>query len=87
LRDRDEEEIRGYRHALTWAHDQGAKIPVSEETIFQLHRMIRDEKLPDGRSKVRFRTVTAKDTPSCIQDLVEFYDDVIKERKVPCLSC
>ena len=67
LRDRDEEEIRGYRQALTWIHDQGAKIPVSEETILQLHRMTRGEiwdagkykekdgdiieKFPDGRSQ------------------------------------
>ncbi len=99
LRDRDEEEVRGYRQALTWIHDQGAKIPVSEETILQLHRMTRGEiwdagkykekdgdiieKFPDGRSRVRFRTVPAKDTPSCMKDLVEFYDDAIKDRKVP----
>lgn len=99
LRDRDEEEVRGYRQALTWIHDQGAKNPVSEETILQFHRMTRGEiwdagkykekdgdiieKFPDGRSRVRFRTVPAKDTPSCMKDLVEFYNDAIKGHKVP----
>ena len=99
LRDRDEEEVRGYRQALTWIHEQGEKIPISEETILQLHRMTRGEiwdagkykekdgdiieKFPDGRSRVRFKTVPAKDTPSCMKDLVEFYDDAIKDRKIP----
>lgn len=40
LRNRDEEEVRGYRQALTWIHDKGAKIPVTEETILQLHRTL-----------------------------------------------
>src|SRR5712691_63038 len=32
LRDRGEEEVRGYRDALELIHDQGASLPVSEET-------------------------------------------------------
>ena len=28
LRDRDEEEVRGYRQALTLIHDQGAALPI-----------------------------------------------------------
>lgn len=99
LRDRDEEEVRGYRQALTWIHDQGAKTPVSGETVLQLHRMTRGEiwdagkykekdgdiieKLPDGRSRVRSRTVPAKDTPSYMKDLVELYDDAVNDRKIP----
>lgn len=99
LRDRDEEEVRGYRQALTWIHEQGEKIPISEETILQLHRMTRGEiwdagkykekdgdiieKFPDGRSRVRFKTVPVKDTPICMRDLVELYDDAVKDRKVP----
>src|SRR5437867_9222482 len=31
LRDRDEEEVRGYRDALKHTHEQGAKLSVSEE--------------------------------------------------------
>lgn len=101
LRDRDEEEVRGYWQALTWIHEQGEKIPISEETILQLHRMTRGEiwdagrykekdgdiieKFPDGRSRVRFKTVPAKDTPICMWDLVALYDDAVKDRKVPSL--
>ena len=102
LRDRDEEEFRGYRQALTLIHEQGAKLPVSEETILKLHRLTRGEiwdagkykekdgdiieKYPDGRSRVRFKTVAAADTPACMKELVKLYDDAIKERKIPPLA-
>src|SRR5438046_656915 len=33
LRDRDEEEVRGYRNALKLIHEQGAKLSISEEMI------------------------------------------------------
>src|ERR1700738_1322880 len=37
LRDRDEEEVRGYRQALDLIHTRGATLPITEETIRQLH--------------------------------------------------
>ncbi len=99
LRDRDEEEVRGYRQALTLIHEQGAKFPVSEKSILKLHRLTRGEiwdagkykekdgdiieKFPDGRSRVRFKTVSAKDTPICLKELIDLYDDTIEERKIP----
>jgi Fic family protein len=99
LRDRDEEEVLGYRQALTLIHEQGAELPVSEETILRLHRLARGkiwdagkykekdgdiiEKYPNGRSRVRFKTVLAADTPAYMKELVELYDDGIKERKIP----
>jgi Fic family protein len=99
LRDRDEEEVRGYRQALALIHEQGAELPVSEETILRLHRLTRGEiwdagkykekdgdiieKFPDGRSRVRFKTIPAGDTPASMKELTEVYDDGIKERKIP----
>jgi Fic family protein len=41
------------------------------------------EKFPDGRSRVRLKTVPAKDTPICMKDLVELYDIAVKDRKIP----
>src|SRR2546427_9224759 len=41
LRDRDEEEVRGYRNALDLIHTQGASLPISEETIRRLHALSR----------------------------------------------
>lgn len=99
LNDRDEEEVRGYRQALTLIHEHGAELPVSEETILKLHRLTRGEiwdagkykekdgdiieKFPDGRSLVRFKTVPAVDTPVCMKELVALYDDAIKDRRIP----
>lgn len=99
LKDRDEEEVRGYRQALTWIHKRGSKLPLSEETISELHRMTRGEiwdagkykekdsdiieKYPNGRSRVRFKTIPAVDTPNCMKELVALYDDAIKDGKVP----
>src|ERR1700675_2691763 len=41
LRDRDEEEVRGYRDALRLIHERHAKLRVSEKTIRELHRLSR----------------------------------------------
>ena len=98
LRDRDEEEVRGYRNALTRIHTQAGKMPVAEATILQLHQTIRGvihdagrykekngdiiEKSPDGRSRVRFRTVPASQTPDQLRGLIELWQDCLKERWV-----
>lgn len=36
LRDRDEEEVRGYLNALKLVHEQYSKLPVAENTILKL---------------------------------------------------
>ena len=43
LRDRDEQEVRGYRDALKLIHERGAKLPISEATTKQLHKLCRGE--------------------------------------------
>lgn len=99
LRDRDEEEVRGYRQALTWIHEQSTKLPISEETVLQLHRLTRGEiwdagkykekngdiieKIPDGRSRVRFKTVSATDTSACMKELVKLYSDALDDHRIP----
>jgi Fic family protein len=98
LRDRDEEEVRGYRKALDLIHTQGAKLPISEETIRRLHSLSRGglgdageykqkendiiEVFPDGRRQVRFRTVSPADTPASMRELVEHWHDVRTQRTV-----
>lgn len=37
LRDRGEEEVRGYRDALKLIHEQGTKLPVSEKSVKRLY--------------------------------------------------
>lgn len=96
FQDRDEEEVRGYRDALNLVHDGGAGLPVTEETINRLHKLCRGEiwdagqykekdvdiiqTYPDGRSRVRFCTTPAADTPSAMARMVSLWDDGIKER-------
>src|SRR5580692_9593400 len=41
LRDCDEEEVRGYRKALDLIHTKRAALPITEDTIRQLHSLSR----------------------------------------------
>jgi Fic family protein len=96
VRDRDEEEVRGYRDALKVVHERGAKLSVSEQTIKKLHRLIRGdiwdagkykgrdsdivEKYPDGRERVRFKAVPAAQTKAFMEDLIERWNRSLRER-------
>lgn len=98
LRDRDEEEVRGYRDALKWIHERAAAISISEETILRLHRTARGqiadagrykekdgdiiERFPDGRERVRFKTVPAARTPDAMRESLALWDDCLKDRWV-----
>ncbi|MDO8944637.1 MAG: Fic family protein, partial [Desulfobacterales bacterium] len=98
LRDRDEEEVRGYRNALKLIHERGAKLPISEATVKQLHKLCRGEiwdagaykekdvdiiqTYADGRSRVRFKTVPAKQTPRAMAELVELWQRGVREKWV-----
>jgi len=98
LRDRDEEEVRGYRDALKLIHEQGPKLPISEQTIKKLHQLIRGdiwdagkykeqdsdiiEKYPDGRERVRFKAVAAADTSASMRQLVDHWNRALRERWV-----
>jgi Fic family protein len=98
LRDRDEEEVRGYRDALKLIHESGAKLPISEATITRLHKLCRGDiwdagqykdkdvdiiqTYADGRSRVRFKTVTAKQTPKLMGETVELWQRGLREKWV-----
>jgi len=99
LRDRDEAEVRGYRDALKLIHESGRKLEINEDTVRQLHTLARAnigdagsykekdsdiiERFPDGRERVRFKTVPAKDTPRAMKDLVELWNQGMEERRIP----
>ena len=98
LRDRDEEEVRGYRDALKLIHENGAKLPISEVTIKTFHKLSRGEiwdagaykeknvdiiqTYPDGRSRVRFTTLSAKDTPRATAEMIELWQRGLREKWV-----
>ena len=70
LRDRNEEELHGYRSALSWLHAEGSALPLTTQTILELHRLSRGgmgdageyrqrdidiiERQPGGEVRVRF---------------------------------
>ena len=98
FRDRDEEEVRGYRDALQRIHEGAADLPVSEATISELHRLARGriwdagkykekdgdiiERYPDGRERVRFRPVPAAGTLAAMANLLADWQHCLDERWV-----
>ena len=96
LRDREEEEVRGYRDALRLIHEQGAKLPINEATIKKLHRLCRGDiwdagaykekdvdiiqTYADGRSRIRFKTVPARKTRAAMTELTRLWQRGMKER-------
>ncbi len=101
LENRDEEEVAGYRDALNWIHSAGSNVPVTEETILQLHRLSRGdiwdagrykdkpvdiiEKLPGGGEHVRFRSVSPAETPDFTRRLVSLWQEQCREHEVSSL--
>lgn len=61
LRDRDEEEVRGYRNALKLIHEQAEKLPVSEETILRLHKLSKGDIWDAGKYKEEASDIIEKD--------------------------
>ena len=98
LRDRGEEEVRGYRDALRLIHEQGKNLPISEATILDLHRLCKGEiwdagkykerdgdiieKYPNGRQRVRFKPVEATKTSSFMRELIKMWDRCLLEKWV-----
>jgi Fic family protein len=98
LKDRDEEEVAGYRDALNLIHTQGAALPVSEDTILQLHKLSRGnvwdagqykdkpvdiiEKVPGGGERVRFRSVPPAETPAFTRTLTTLWRDQSRDHDI-----
>jgi Fic family protein len=98
LRDRNEEEVHGYREALQLIHEKVPYLPINEKTVLRLHQLARGdiwdagkykakdgdiiEKYPDGTSRIRFKTVPAAKTREAMKELVSHWEDCIEERKI-----
>jgi Fic family protein len=98
LQNRDEEEVRGYRDALNLIHERGSRLPINEQTVLRLHAMARGriwdagkykdknidiiQTYPDGRVRVRFKTVPAAETRKALRRTLALWDDCLKERWV-----
>jgi Fic family protein len=98
LRDRDEEEVRGYRDALNFIHENAAQVTLDESLILRLHELTRAglgdagqykqrdsdiiEKYPDGRQRIRFVTVPAQTSPQYMVRQVELWHQCLSGRWV-----
>jgi fido (protein-threonine AMPylation protein) len=98
LRDRNEEEVRGYREALKLIHEQGAALALSERVVIELHRLILPdawdtgkfkekngqiiEKSADGRMRIRFTPVSAGKTPRSMKQLFKLWARELKNRRI-----
>ncbi len=98
LRDRNEEEVRGYREALKLIHERSGAVPLSEGVAIELHRLVlpdawdagkyKDkngqivEKSADGRTRIRFTPVSAKKTPPSMKELFELWTKELRERRI-----
>ena len=98
LRDRNEEEVRGYRDALQLVHERGTHLPVSEQTILKLHRLTRGEiwdagrykdkdidiieRDPLGHQRIRFKTIPATKTRAALRTSITLWDRSLRERSV-----
>jgi Fic family protein len=96
LRDRDEEEVRGYRKALDLIHSFGRELPITEATLLQLHTLTRGdlwdagkykekssniiEKYPNGKERIRFVTVSPEKTPAAVQEVCSLWAEGLRER-------
>jgi Fic family protein len=101
LKDRNEEEVRGYRDALSLIHTRAENLPVSESTVRELHRVSRGDAVdggvyksrdidiiqtyPDGSSRIRFQTVPAVETPLAVATLFQLFGRCREDRNVPFL--
>ncbi|MGZ5446148.1 MAG: Fic family protein [Thermoanaerobaculia bacterium] len=101
-RDRNEEEVRGYRDALRLIHASSDEMSISEATIRELHEISRGrtgdagqykahdvdiiETTADGRSRVRFRTVSARGTPKAMRDLIAAWNGVAGQTVPPLVA-
>lgn len=100
-RDRNEEEVRGYRDALNLIHTRAESLPIEEDTLRELHRLSRGEAadgghyksrdvdiiqtFPNGSNRLRFRTVPAADTPAALDALFRHWRGCLEERRIPYL--
>jgi len=96
LKDRDEEEVRGYRDALNLIHQNHASMEVSEKVVCQLHKLARGqvwdagqykqkdgdiiEHLPGGGSRIRFHTVPAAQTTERMHTLFNTWKECEQNR-------
>jgi Fic family protein len=95
FKDRDEEEVRGYREALDLIHNQRKSEPLTDQWILNIHKKVRGqiwdagcyktqdgdiiETYPNGEQRIRFKTLSASATPDAMAQLIRSWELCVKE--------
>ena len=98
LRDRNEEEVRGYRRALDLIHTGADSLSLSLETIRRLHALVRPniwdsgkfkedagdiiETYSDGSSRIRFKTVPPDQVEPFLSATIQSYWEVLRDNRI-----
>jgi Fic family protein len=98
-KDRSEQDITGYRRALALIHTQADALPVTPDLLRRLHRLCQEgsgdagqfkkvdneiiELRPGAPPRVRFKCVSARATPSAVDELCLVYRHAIDQDHVP----
>lgn len=98
-KDRSEQEIAGYRNALNLIHTKSGKLQITPELICRLHELCQEGSGDAGKFKridneiiefrpgeapiVRFKCVSAKETPSAMNELCIAYRHAIDQDHIP----
>ena len=96
---RNEKEIAGYRDVLATIHENFDFIPLTPNTILQLHRDLYSflpegmgghwknndniiaETMQDGTQHVRFKPVSAFETPETMEHLCSAFQNAVRENR------
>lgn len=98
-RDRAEQEVQGYRLALNEIHSRHENLTITAETIKRLHALSQSasgdagqfkrldneiiQLVPGAAPVIRFRCVTADETPAAVDELCLLYRHVIDQENTP----
>lgn len=98
-RDRSEQEVQGYRRALNEIHARHEKLPINAATLKHLHALSQSasgdagqfkrvdneviQLVPGAAPVIRFRCVTAKETPAAVDELCLLYRHSLDQDNIP----
>lgn len=98
-RDRAEQEVQGYRLALNEIHSRHEKLTITPEAIKRLHALSQSasgdagqfkrldneiiQLVPGAAPVIRFRCMTAKETPAAVDELCLLYRHAIDQENIP----
>ncbi|HVQ36505.1 MAG TPA: Fic family protein, partial [Pyrinomonadaceae bacterium] len=98
-RDRAEQEVQGYRLALNEIHRQHEKLAITPDTVKRLHALSQSvsrdagefkrldneiiQLIPGAAPVIRFRCLTAKETPAALDELCLLYRHALDQDNIP----